>query len=57
MTGLEIPPVGDACSVPRTLVRRLVELYHFTLNLVFPSTTVPINNQLSCFLLGEEEKK
>ena len=42
--GLEIPPVGDAWSVPRTLVRRLDELYHFTLNLVFPSTTVPINN-------------
>ena len=23
VTGLEIPPVGDAWSVPRTLVRRL----------------------------------
>ena len=44
MTGLEIPPVGGAWPVPRTLVRRLDELYQFTLNLVFPSTTVPINN-------------
>ena len=29
MTGLEIPPVGDTWSVPRTLIRRLDELYHF----------------------------
>ena len=42
MTGLEIAPVGDDWSVPRTRVRRLDELYQF--NLVFPSTTVPINN-------------
>ena len=54
VTGLEMPPVGDAWSVPRTLVRRLDELYHITLNLVFPSTTVPINNCLSCCLLDEE---
>ena len=44
MTGLEIAPVGDAWLVPRTRVRRFDELYQFTLNLVFPSTTVPINN-------------
>ena len=44
VTGLENAPVGDARKVPRTLVRRLKELCHFTLNLVFPSTTVPINN-------------
>ena len=44
MTGLEIPPVGGPWPVPRTLVRRLDELYQFTLNLVFPLTTVPINN-------------
>ena len=44
VTGLETPPVGDAWSVPRTLVRRLDELYHITLNLAFLSTTVPINN-------------
>ena len=56
MTVLEIAPVGDAWSVPRTRVRRLDELYQFTLNLVFPSTTVPINNSLSCCLLGEEEE-
>ena len=56
VTGLEMPSVGDAWSVPRTLVRRLDELYHITLNLAFPSTTVPINNYLSCCLLGEEEK-
>ena len=29
VTGLEIPPVGDAWSVPRKLVRRLDELYQF----------------------------
>ena len=44
VTGLEMPPVGDAWLVPRTLVRRLDELYHITLNLAFPSTTVPIIN-------------
>ena len=44
MTGLGIAPVGDAWSVPRTRVRRLDELYQFTLNLVFPSTTVPIDS-------------
>ena len=44
VTGLETPPVGDAWPVPRTLVRKLDELYHLTLNLVFPSTTVPFNN-------------
>ena len=44
VTDLEIPPVGDAREVPRTLVRRLDELCHFTLNSVFPSTTVPTNS-------------
>ena len=58
MTGLETPPVGDAWPVPRTIARRLDELYHFTLNLVFPSTTVPINNQLRCFagLMKESDR-
>ena len=49
VTGLETPPGGDARQVPWTLVRRLDELCHLLLNLVFPSTTVPINNKLSCF--------
>ena len=44
MTGLEKAPVGDARSASRTRVRRLDELYQFTLNLVFPSTTVLVNN-------------
>ena len=45
MTGLEMAPVGGAWSVLRTRVRRLDKLYQFTLNLVFPSTTVPaVNN-------------
>ena len=44
MTGLEMAPVGGAWSAPRTRVRRLDELYQFTLNLVFPSATVPVNN-------------
>ena len=35
MTGLETPPVGDARQVPRTLVRRLDELCHFTLKFSF----------------------
>ena len=34
MTWLEMAPVGDAWSVPRTRVRRLDKLYQFTLNLV-----------------------
>ena len=49
-------PVGDAWSAPRTRVRRLDKFYQITLNLVFPSTTVPVNNWLSCCLLGVEEK-
>ena len=35
VTGVETPPVGDARQVPRTLVRRLDELYHFTLEFSF----------------------
>ena len=56
MTRFEMAPVGGAWSAPRTRVRRLEKLYQFTLNLVFPSTTVPVNNYLSCCLLGVEEK-
>ena len=36
--------------------KELPQRCHFILDLVFPSTTVPINNWLSCCLLGEEEK-
>ena len=35
VTCLETPPVGDARQVPRTLVRRLDELYHFILEFSF----------------------
>ena len=42
MTWLEMAPVGDAWSAPRTPVRRFDKPYEFTLNLVFPSTTAVI---------------
>ena len=57
MTWLEMAPVGDAWSVPQTRVRRLYKLYQFTLDLVFPSTTVPINNKLSCFCWWRNEEE
>ena len=36
--------------------KELPQRCHFILDLVSPSTTVPINNWLSCCLLGEEEE-
>ena len=57
MTWLEMAPVGDAWSAPRTRVRRLDKLYQFTLNLVFPSTTVSVNNYLVAVLLVEKRRR
>ena len=56
MTGLETPPVGDARQVPQTLVRRLDELYHFTLEFSF-SLDNRTNQELAELLLQGEEKE
>ena len=55
MTGLETPPVGDARQVPRTLVRRLDELCHFTLEFS-SSLDNRAYQQLAELLLQAEEK-
>ena len=56
VTGVETPPVGDARQVPRTLVRRLDELYHFTLEFRF-SLDNRAYQQLAELLLQGEEKR
>ena len=56
MTGLETSPVGDARQVPRTLVRRLDELCHFTLEFSF-SFGSRAYQQLAELLLQGEEKR
>ena len=56
VTGLETSPVGDARQVPRTLVRRLDELCHFTLEFSF-SLDNRAYQQLTEFLLQGEEKE
>ena len=55
-TGMETPPVGDARRVPRTLVRRLDELCHFTLEFSF-SLDNRAYQQLAELLLQGEEKE
>ena len=49
MTGLETPPVGDARQVPRTLIRRLDELYHFTLEFSFSLDNRAYQQLADCF--------
>ena len=56
MTVLETPPVGDARQVPRTLVRRLDALDHFTLEFSF-SLDNRAYQQIAEFLLQGEEKE
>ena len=56
VTGLETPSVGDARQVARPLVRRLDELYHFTLEFSF-SLDNRAYQQLAELLLQVEEKR
>ena len=56
VTGLGAPPVCDARQVPRTLVRRLDELCHFTLEFSF-SLDNRAYQQLAELLLQGEEKE
>ena len=54
MTGVENPPVGDARQVPRTLVRRLDELCHFTREFSFSLDNRAYQQLAELLLQGEE---
>ena len=56
VTGLESPPVGDARQVPRTLVRRLDELYHFTLEFSFTLDNRAYQQLAELLLQGEKRE-
>ena len=54
LTSLETPPVGDARQVLRTLVRRLDELRHFTLEFSFSLDNRAYQQLAELLLQGEE---
>ena len=56
MTGSETPPVGDARQIPRTLVRRLDELCHFTLEFIFSLDNRAYQQLAELLLVGEEKE-
>ena len=56
MTGLETPPVGHARQVPRTLVRRLDGLCHFTLEFSFSLDNRAYQQLAELLLQGEKEE-
>ena len=56
MTGVETSPVGDARQVPRILVRRLDELYHFTLEFSFCLDNRAYQQLTELLLQGEEKR-
>ena len=54
MTGVETSPVGDARQVSRTLVRRLDELYRFTLEFSFSLDNSAYQQLAESLLQGDE---
>ena len=56
VTGLESPPVGDARQAPRTLVRRLDELCHFTLEFSFSLDNRAYQQLAELLLQGEKRE-